>query len=181
MCSLDVMRIYLTITIDNISCIDNNYCIDTFCEYKCQTIHHESCSLVIIDTIKMKTIGRVLSCAALLFLFGDCGTAQSPCFDTCHAVDKVYEATCATYPRATNEICHGTRTAWINRCGVQCAAEAGTVADPARAACQINCNTVVNQIFVTYCEAYSSTDAKLVCLDIMKAYAETCKNQCTLL
>ncbi len=106
---------------------------------------------------------------------------QSPCFDTCHAVDKFYESVCTTYPRETNEICHGTRTAWINRCGVQCAAEAGTVPNPAKAACQINCNTVVNQIFVTYCEAYKTDEAKFLCLDVMKAYAETCKNQCNLL
>ena len=104
-------------------------------------------------------------------------TSQSPCLDSCRAIDKVYESACTNYPRETNEICHGTRTASINNCGIQCAALEGTVVNPARARCRVNCNTIVNQIFVTFCERYPA-DQKFTCLDQMKTYSETCFAQC---
>ena len=123
----------------------------------------------------------VLPAFVLLVTLFQIVNAQTPCRDNCRAVDKVFENYCSTVQR--NEICHGTRTAWINRCFVQCAFLEGDLppADLARAGCQIQCNTVVNQVFTTYCVNNYPLETRFTCYDQLNAYAEVCKNQCTLL
>jgi hypothetical protein len=106
--------------------------------------------------------------------------SATTCLDSCRDIDTVFEKTCSSYPRETSEICHGSRSAWIQRCCIQCAALDTPEFSAAKAACGINCNTVVNQIFVTYCQSYPFGTSH-ICYDNMDMYSKTCFVQCTLL
>lgn len=108
-------------------------------------------------------------------------SALSPCLESCFVVDRQFESTCTNYPRQTNEICHGARTAWLNRCSIQCAAMDKTYEEITRAACQVQCNTVVVQVFVTYCEQLTEPVARSVCHEQRRAYGQVCSDQCLLL
>jgi hypothetical protein len=133
-------------------------------------------------SIKMYTHSLLLFVVVFLIMWSTTCMAGS-CLDDCLKVDKSFEATCQHYGRQTNEYCHGQRTLYHNRCSIQCTAIEETLLlgsptfSPARAACRVQCSTVVNQIYATNCQVYP-LEERMTCYDLMFAFSAICSAHC---
>ena len=139
-----------------------------------------------ISKLHFSFIMRFFSFPAFFFVTLLPFTFASPCTDNCAAADKIYESTCSFFPKETNEICHGMRTATLQRCDQQCATIDGLTSgeglsfNPARVACITSCNSSANQLFVTYCNFYP-LEVRIGCLETMKEWSNICFGHCSLL